>query len=130
MGRASGLPTSSAGIRIGCRKQIAGPSRQHARPTKRDRFVSSRADLRPIQTGEAKMISFKALAAAMLLAATAATPALARVHHAPFAVPGGMNSDQSLYVQNLRGSGYSPRNDFNANGTMRAAIQEPGLFAF
>jgi hypothetical protein len=76
------------------------------------------------------MISVKTLAAAMLLAATAATPALARVHHAPVAVPGGMSSDESLYMQNLRDSGYNPRNDFNSNGTIRAAIQEPGLFAF
>jgi hypothetical protein len=65
------------------------------------------------------MTSFKALAAAVLLAATAATPAFA---HA--------GSDGSLYIKNLRDSGYNPKNDFNPNGTMRAAIQEPGLFAF
>jgi hypothetical protein len=66
------------------------------------------------------MISFKALAAAMLLAATAATPAFAQA-----AVGAG-----SLYIKNLRDSGYNPKNDFNPNGTIRAAIQEPGLFAF
>ena len=66
------------------------------------------------------MTSFKALAAAALLAATAATPAFA---HAP----GG---DHALYIKNLRDSGYNPKNDFNPNGTMRAAIQEPGAFAF
>ena len=62
------------------------------------------------------MISFKALAAAVLLSATAVAPAFAQ--------------DHSLYTKNLRDSGYNPRNDFNPNGTMRAAIQEPGLFAF
>ncbi|WP_029583926.1 hypothetical protein [Bradyrhizobium sp. URHD0069] len=66
------------------------------------------------------MISFKALAAAVLLSATAATPAFAQ---APA-------DTGSLYLKNLRDSGYNPRNDFNPNGTMRAAIQEPGLFAF
>jgi hypothetical protein len=66
------------------------------------------------------MISFKALAAAVLLSATAATPAFAQ---APVGAGG-------LYSKNLRDSGYNPRNDFNPNGTMRAAIQEPGLFAF
>jgi hypothetical protein len=62
------------------------------------------------------MISFKALAAVLLLSATAATPAFAQ--------------DRALYSKNLRDSGYNPQNDFNPNGTMRAAIQEPGLFAF
>jgi len=71
------------------------------------------------------MISFKALAAAVLLAATAATPAFARTHEL-----GVSSSDHSLYSQNLRDSGYNPRNDFNPDGTMRAAIQEPGAFAF
>ena len=69
------------------------------------------------------MISFKALAAAVLLAATAATPAFAQT-------PGGVSSDHSLYIKNLQDSGYNPKNDFNPNGTIRAAIQEPGLFAF
>ena len=62
------------------------------------------------------MVSFKALAAAVLLSATAATPTFAQ-------------SDR-LYIKNLRDSGYNPKNDFNPNGTMRAAIQEPGAFAF
>ena len=66
------------------------------------------------------MISFKALAAAVLLSATAATPAFAQA-------PGG---DRAEYIKNLHNSGYDPRNDFNPNGTIRAAIQEPGLFAF
>src|SRR5260370_25509843 len=91
-------------------------SRQHARLAKRDQFVSSRAGLQSIHSGDTKMISFKALAAAVLLSATAATPAFAQ--------------DHSLYIKNLRDSGYNPRNDFNPNGTMRAAIHEPGLFAF
>jgi hypothetical protein len=90
--------------------------RQHARLAKRDQFVLSRAGLQSIHSGDTKMISFKALAAAVLLSVTAATPAFAQ--------------DHSLYIKNLRDSGYNPRNDFNPNGTMRAAIQEPGLFAF
>jgi hypothetical protein len=72
------------------------------------------------QSGETKMMPFKALAAAALLAATVATPAFAQV-------PAGAGA---LYIKNLRDSGYNPKNDFNPNGTMRAAIQEPGLFAF
>ena len=64
------------------------------------------------------MLSLKTLAAAVLLSAAAATPVFAQ---APV---------DSQYVKNLRDSGYNPRNDFNPNGTMRAAIQEPGLFAF
>jgi hypothetical protein len=66
------------------------------------------------------MTSFKALAAAVLLSATAVTPA--------FAQP--PVSAGALYLKNLRDSGYNPKNDFNPNGTMRAAIQEPGMFAF
>jgi NADPH-dependent 2,4-dienoyl-CoA reductase/sulfur reductase-like enzyme len=79
------------------------------------------------------MASFKVLAAAVLLSAAAATPALAhaRVGAHPLAVPGGVSSSESaLYAKNLRDSGYNPKNDFNPNGTIRAAIQEPGLFAF
>ena len=66
------------------------------------------------------MISCKALAAAVLLSATAAMPAFAQDAAAAHA----------LYLKNLRDSGYNPRNDFNPNGTMRAAIQDPGAFAF
>ena len=61
------------------------------------------------------MISFKVLAAAALLSATAAMPAFAR---AP--VPGVGSGDHALYLKNLRDSGYNPRNDYNPNGTMRA----------
>jgi hypothetical protein len=77
------------------------------------------------------MISFKALAAAVLLSAAAATPAFAQapVSAPPVVVPGGVCSC-SLYIKNLHDSGYNPKNDFNPNGTIRAAIQEPGLFAF
>jgi hypothetical protein len=96
-------------------------SRQHARLTKRDQFVSSDAGLQSIQPGEPKMTSFKALAAAVLLTATVATPTFAQA---------AVSSGADLYSQNLRDSGYNPKNDFNPNGTMRAAIQEPGLFAF
>jgi hypothetical protein len=67
--------------------------------------------------------SFKALAAAVLLAAAAAAPAFAQ--GAP-----ASSGDHALYIKNLRDSGYNPRNDFNPNGTLRAAIQEPGAFAF
>jgi hypothetical protein len=66
------------------------------------------------------MISFKTLAAAVLLFATAASPAFAQA-------PVGAGA---LYTKNLQDSGYNPKNDFNPNGTMRAAIQEPGAFAF
>ena len=71
------------------------------------------------------MTSIKALAAVVLLVATAATPAFART-------PGGalVLGDHSLYMKNLQDSGYNPKNDFNPDGTMRAAIQEPGAFAF
>jgi hypothetical protein len=91
-------------------------SRQHARLTKRDQFVSSYAGLPSIHKGETKMISFKALATAVLLSATAAAPAFAQ--------------DRALYLKNLQDSGYNPANDYNPNGTIRAAIQEPGEFAF
>jgi hypothetical protein len=91
-------------------------SRQHARLTKRDQFVSSHAGLQSIHSGEMKMIPFKALAAAVLLCATAAAPAFAQA-------PG------ALYMKNLQDSGYNPKNDYNPNGTMRAAIQEPGVFS-
>jgi hypothetical protein len=66
------------------------------------------------------MIPFKALAAVVLLSATAATPAFAQA-------PVGAGA---LYRKNLQDSGYNPKNDYNPNGTMRAAIQEPGAFAF
>jgi len=69
------------------------------------------------------MTSFKTLAAAVLLAATAATPAFA---HAALI----SSSNHDMYIKNLRDSGYDPRNDYNPDGTMRAAIQEPGAFAF
>jgi hypothetical protein len=95
-------------------------SRQHARLAKRDQFVASHAGLQSIHTGETKMISFKALAAAVLLSATAAAPAFAQA-------PVGAGA---LYIQSLHDSGYNPKNDFNPNGTMRPAIQEPGVFAF
>jgi hypothetical protein len=63
------------------------------------------------------MLSLKTVAAAAMLAAAVATPAFAQA-------PG------TEYSKNLRDSGYNPRNDYNADGTMRAAVQEPGLFAF
>jgi hypothetical protein len=90
---------------------------QHARLAKRDHFVlCPHADLHPSDIGETTMVSFKTLAAAaVLLSATAATPALAQ--------------DRALYIKNLHDSGYNPKNDFNPNGTIRAAIQEPGAFS-
>jgi hypothetical protein len=66
------------------------------------------------------MISFEALAATVLLSATAATPAFAQA-------PVGAGA---LYLKNLQDSGYNPKSDYNPNGTIRAAIQEPGAFAF
>src|SRR5258707_15779006 len=103
-------------------------SRQHARLTKRDRLVlSARGSATDRYRRKTTMISFKALAAAVLLSATAATPAFAQ---APVGAPGGVSSSDRLYIKNLYDSGYNPRNDFNPNGTIRAAIQEPGAFAF
>ena len=65
------------------------------------------------------MISVKALAAAVLLSATAAMPAFAQA-------PAGAGA---AYIKNLHDSGYDPKNDFNPNGTIRAAISEPAAFA-
>ena len=46
-------------------------------------------------------------------------------------MPGGVSSsDHSLYIKNLQDSGYNPKSDFNPDGTIRAAIPEPGAFAF
>jgi hypothetical protein len=106
-------------IRAGCCKQIA----RSLDSTLASRSVinSSRPTRSCIEPHRRKkMISFKALAAAVLLSATAATPVFAQG-------PGGAGA---VYAKNLRDSGYNPKNDFNPNGTMRAAIQEPGLFAF
>ena len=47
-----------------------------------------------------------------------------------YAVGPGTSRDRTMYIKNLRDSGYNPKNDFNPNGTIRAAIQEPGAFAF
>ena len=63
------------------------------------------------------MLSLKTLAAAVLLSTAVAAPAFAEAQGV-------------LHARNLRDSGYNPRNDYNLDGTMRAAIQEPGLFAF
>ena len=41
-----------------------------------------------------------------------------------------MTSGDALHLKNLRDSGYNPKNDYNPDGTMRAAIEEPGAFAF
>jgi len=75
------------------------------------------------------MTSFKALAAATLLAATFVTPAFARAR--VDALPGYVsNSNSAQYIKNLNDSGYNPSNDYNPNGTIRGAISEPGAFAF
>jgi hypothetical protein len=80
------------------------------------------------------MLSLRILVAALLLPMTAAAPAFAQAPAnapPPIVVPGSVsNSGDALYNKNLRASGYDPKNDFNPNGTMRGAIQEPGLFAF
>jgi hypothetical protein len=128
MGRARVFPTSSIGYPGGCCEH-SSRSRQHARLTKRDRFVSSCAGLPSIHRRETKMISCKAVAATVLLSATAATPVFAQ---APAGAPpvGASSGNHALYLKSLHESGYDPKNDFNPNGTMRAAIQEPGAFAF
>ncbi len=39
----------------------------------------------------------------------------------PTFMPGGVSSsDRATYFKNLRDSGYNPKNDFNANGTIRS----------
>ncbi|WP_315806843.1 MULTISPECIES: hypothetical protein [unclassified Bradyrhizobium] len=46
--------------------------------------------------------------------------AYARVDGPPVSAPAGVsNDDRALYFQNLRDSGYNPRNDYNANGTIK-----------
>ena len=61
---------------------------QHARLAKRDHFVlCPHADLHASDIGKTTMGSFKTLAAAVLLSAIAATPALAQ--------------DRALYIKNL-----------------------------
>src|SRR5207244_5891553 len=129
-GRARGLPTSNTRYPHRMLQADSSRSRRHARLTKRDQFVLSHAGLQSIHIGETKMISFKALAAVVLLGASAATPAFAQAPGGA-RVPGGLSStDHSLYIKNLQDSGYNPKNDFNPDGTIRAAIQEPGAFAF
>ena len=50
------------------------------------------------------MVSFKALAAVVLLSAAAATPAIAQ--------------DRAQYTKNLHDSGYDPKNNFNKSGNV------------
>jgi hypothetical protein len=46
--------------------------------------------------------------------------AFARVGPSPVGWQGGVSSgDRDMYIRNLRDSGYSPKNDFNANGTVK-----------
>ena len=73
--------------------------------------------------------SLMTVAAAVVLAAIATTPVFAQaLVDAP---PVGLSSrDHALYLKNLQDSGYNPKDDYNPNGTLRGAIQEPGLFSF
>jgi hypothetical protein len=49
----------------------------------------------------------------------AAPPAYGGVAASPFVGMGGASSsDHAMYLRNLHDSGYNPRNNFNANGTM------------
>src|SRR5260370_25868009 len=112
MGRGSVSLTSSTRYPHRMLQADSSQSRQHALLTKRDQFVLSHAGLQSIHTGETKMISFKALAAAVLLSATAATPAFAQ--------------DRALYIKNMHDSGHHPKSPSNPNRTMRAPIKEPG----
>src|SRR5258708_12704291 len=112
MGRASVSLTSSIRYPHRMLQADSSRSRQHARLTKRDRLVlSARGSATDRYRRKTTMISFKALAAAVLLSATAATP--------PFA-----QSDR-LYIKNLPHSGHTPTNDFNPNGPIRPANQQP-----
>jgi hypothetical protein len=46
--------------------------------------------------------------------------AFARVGPSPVVWQGGVsNSDRALYIKNLHDSGWNPKNDFNANGTIK-----------
>ncbi len=46
--------------------------------------------------------------------------AYARVGGPPVTAPSGVsNDDRALYFQNLRDSGYNPKNDYNANGIIK-----------
>ncbi len=46
--------------------------------------------------------------------------AFAAVPASPVVAPGGVSSsDHAMYIRNLRDAGYSPKNDFNANGTLK-----------
>ena len=107
MERGRSLPTSRA--KHPHRMLQADSSRSDSTLVSRSVITSScvRTGLRPIDTGETKMISFKALAAAVLLSATAATPAFAQA-------PAGAGA---LYQKSTY-SGYNPKNDFNPNGTI------------
>jgi hypothetical protein len=45
--------------------------------------------------------------------------AFAGVGPSPVVWPGGVSSsDRDMYIRNLRDSGYNPKNNFNANGTV------------
>src|SRR5260370_7647181 len=116
MGRASVSLTSSIRYPHRMLQADSSRSRQHARLTKRDRLVlSARGSATDRYRRKTTMISFKALAAAVLLSAAAATPALAQ--------------DRALYFKNLRDSGYNPRHAFTPTATLSAAIQYPAAFA-
>src|SRR3981189_636067 len=109
MGPACGLPTSSIRYPHRMLQADSSRSRQHARLTKRDQFVSSHERIQSNHIGNKKMISFKALAAAVLLSATAATPAFAQASWSAAPRSSGNPGDRSN----------KPKNDFNPNGTIR-----------
>jgi hypothetical protein len=74
------------------------------------------------------------LAITILALSTSVALAAQRTHHPrqamnafarvgappPVVSPGGVSSsDRAMYMKNLRDSGYNPKNDFNANGTLK-----------
>jgi hypothetical protein len=74
------------------------------------------------------------ISVAVLTLSTSAALAAHRTHHhaamnanagmgaapAPVMWTGGVsNSDRELYFKNLRESGYNPKDNFNANGTLK-----------
>jgi hypothetical protein len=119
------LPTSNIRYQHRILQADSSRSRQRVRLTKRDRFVASRAGLQSIHKEKRNdFIQSPCSGRAAVRDRSDADIC------ASFRAGGVSSSDHALYLKNLQDSGYNPKNDFNPNGTMRAAIQEPGAFSF